>query len=103
MIGKKNFGKLTNKNEILSGEIMNDKDKFKEEIIEKILGLDIKVLTSKGEEKIIRITDIVTGNSLSSTLSVSNHCDRHYDTLSPFLFKVIEAKIECLNYSMAID
>lgn len=82
---------------------MNDKDKFKEEIIEKILGLDIKVLTSKGEEKIIRITDIVTGNSLSSTLSISNHCDRHHGTLSPFLFKVIEAKIECLGYSMAID
>ena len=82
---------------------MDDKDKLKEEIIEKILGFDIKVLTSKGEEKIIRFTDIKTGIGLSSTLSISDDWDRHYDNLIPFTFKVIEARIECLGYSMTID
>lgn len=81
---------------------MDDKDKLKEEIIEKILGFDIKVLTSKGEKKTIRFTDIKTGSGLSSTLSLSDDWDRHYDTLSPFTFKVIEAKIECFGYSMEV-
>ena len=82
---------------------MNELNELKEEIIEKILGFDIKVLTSKGEERTIRLADIKTGNGLNSTLSISDDWDRHYDTLSPFTFKVIEARIECIGYSMTID
>lgn len=76
---------------------------MKEEMIEKIVGFDIKVLTSKGEEKTIRFTDIKTANELNSTLSISDDWDRRYDNLMPFTFKVIEARIECFDYTITIE
>lgn len=82
---------------------MNDENMFQEEFIEKILGFDINVLTSKGEEKIIRFSDIKTGGSLSSSLSITDDWDIHHGTLDPYIFKVIEVRIECLGYSTTID
>lgn len=76
---------------------------MKEEMIEKIVGFDIKVLTSKNEEKTIRITDIKTTNELNSTLSISDDWDRRYGNLMPFTFKVIEARIECFDYTITIE
>lgn len=79
-----------------------DNKKEIEETVKKILGFDIKVLTNKGEEKIIRFSDIKGSDYLNSTLSTSDDWDRTYEFIKPYTFKVIETRIECLDYSVEI-
>lgn len=62
------------------------------ETVEKVLGFDIKVLTNKGKEKIIRFTDIQ--GHIGSSLSIEN--GDYYDMGE----KHIELKLDCFGYSM---
>lgn len=62
------------------------------EIVEKVLGFDIKVLTNKGKEKIICFTDIQ--GHIGSSLSIEN--GDYYDMGE----KHIELKLDCFGYSM---
>lgn len=63
-----------------------------DERVEKVLGFDIKVLTNKGQEKIIRIADIQ--GHIGSSLSIDR--DNYYDMGE----KHIELKVDCYGYSM---
>lgn len=62
------------------------------ERVEKVLGFDIKVLTNKGKEKIIRFTDIQ--GHIGSSLSIEH--GGYYDIGE----KHIELKLDCHGYSM---
>lgn len=62
------------------------------EKVEKVLGFDIKVLTNKGKEKIIRFTDIQ--GHIGSSLSIDNG---YYYNMGE---KHIELKLDCFGYSM---
>lgn len=72
---------------------MNDN----KEIVEEILGFDIKVRTNNNEEKILRFTDFKNNSYLNSTISLEPHTDH-----TGFKFYTIEIKHECLGYSREI-
>lgn len=66
------------------------------EIIEKILGVDIKVTTDKGEERIISISDLIDIDNKNTSLSVDK----------TFYSKPrckINLHIECDGYSFKIS
>lgn len=63
------------------------------EIIEELLGLDIKVKTSEGKERIIRFTNIEP-RTANATLTLKD--DDYYHLYH------IELSIECFKYSMTI-
>ena len=78
---------------------------LRKEIIEKVIGLDIKVLTSKGEEKTISFSDIQSGRGLEASLSMYNEYDNYpiSDALRSLdIFKTIEVKIQTFGFSMEI-
>ena len=63
-----------------------------DEVVEKVLGLDIKVKTNTGKEKIIRLSNII--GHIGSSFAI-NHDD--YDDITK-----MEFKLDCLGYTMEI-
>lgn len=69
---------------------------MKNEIIERILGVDIKVITDRGEERTISISDLVNIDEKNTSLSVDKtfynkpHCK-------------INLHIECDGYRFKIS
>ena len=78
-----------------------------EEIIEEILGFDIKVRTNNNEEKILRFNfknDFKNDKDLDSTISINKDCihdDYIYNCILD-CFYTIEIKHKCKSYSMEI-
>lgn len=68
---------------------------MKNEIIEKILGVDIKVLTKAGEERILSISDLMNVDDNKTIFSVNGD-----DHNSPY-YK-IDLHIECDGYGSRI-
>lgn len=66
------------------------------EIVEKILGVDIKVITDKGEERTVSISDLVGVDGEKTSLSINGAFSNepHYK---------INLHIECDGYGWKIN
>lgn len=69
---------------------------MEDEIIEKILGIDIKVLTNTGEEKVLSISDLVNIDENKTKFSVCA------DEVNDPYYK-IDLHIECDGYGWRIQ
>ena len=73
-----------------------------EEIIEEILGFDIKVRTNNNEEKILRF-NFKNDRDSDSTISINMNKDYMHDYIYNYVvdcFYTIEIKHKCKSYSM---
>lgn len=68
-------------------------EEVKDEVVEKILGLDVKVKTNKCDEKIIRLMDFV--NAEDSTIAFN-----YFDYMKPK--RQIIITINCDGYSFEV-
>lgn len=74
-----------------------------DEMIEKILGFDIKVLTDKGKERTIQFADIKATYGLDSTLSINTDINEDFNGCCKDKVTTIEFKLKCNNYSLVIE
>ena len=68
---------------------------MKDEIIEKILGVDIKVLTNTGKEKVLSISDLVNVSDSKTKFSVD-------ENRFGYPYYKIDLHIECDGYGWRI-